>query len=378
MRSTTGAPRGWRARDSFAGDVRWADLADDDERAPFEPPAPPVRRPHPLARAVVGTLLAAQGLAHAAPGTWAVATMPDWYVVPLWAIAMVGLMASGFGLWGVVWLRRWWQHLAVAGAVASLLLLGSIAVPLFALGLVFDALIVITALEWGIVNSYPDSSELAGGRAHRVRRGIAATLAAVVLCYVAGVVLLRPWHTRWGTTAAERAMLLPGDGIVPDARYRIDHAITIAAPADSVWPWLVQVGQDRAGFYSYEGLEQLIGADIRNADRVHPEWQSLAVGDLVRAVQPDYLGGRLGRDAGWRVVELVPGRAIVLGGWGAFVLRPMDDGTTRLHVRLRGPGRPSVASVALGPASVLAFEPAHFIMERGMLRGIRARAEGRR
>ena len=349
---------------------------DDDGLAPETEPVVP-HRARRWARLTIGALLVVQGFAHAAPGTWAASMMPDWFVVPLWATAMVGLIGSGFGLWGASWLRRWWQHLAVAGAVASLVLLGSVSVPLFAMGLVLDALIVITALEWGIVNCFPCDADFAGDREHRVRRWTGVALSALVLLWVAGAVLLRPWHTRWGTTADERALRLPGDQIIPNARYRMDHAITIAAPADSVWPWLVQIGQDRAGFYSYDRLERLIGDDIRNADRIHPEWQSLAVGDLVRAAQPDYLGGRLGRDLGWRVVELVPGRAIVLQGWGAFVLRPQPDGTTRLHARLRGDGRPSVMGVLAGPLNLLVFEPAHFVMERGMLRGIRARAEGR-
>lgn len=341
-----------------------------------EVPAAPAHA-RPWARVVIGSLLVVQGFAHAGPGTWAASEMPAWFVTPVWATAMVGLVASGFGLWGATWLRRWWQHLAVAGAFASLVLLGSLSIPLFALGLVFDALIVITALEWGIVNAFPDEEDVAGDRLHRVRRWTGGTLAALILAYVATAVLLRPWHTTWGTTAEERAMRLPGDELVPGARYRMDHAITIAAPANAIWPWLVQIGQDRAGFYSYDRLERLIGDDIHNADRIHPEWQTLAAGDLVRAAQPDYLGGRLGRDLGWRVVDIVPGRALVLEGWGAFVLRPQADGTTRLHVRVRGDGRPSVAGVALGPVGLLVFEPAHFIMERGMLRGIRARAEGR-
>jgi hypothetical protein len=188
-------------------------------------------------------------------------------------------------------------------------------------------------------------------------------------------VALRPWCVRWGTTAAERLMPLPGDEVVPVARYRMDHAITIAAPADSVWPWLAQVGQDRGGFYSYDWLERAFGDHVRNADRIHPEWQERAVGDLVRATQPDYLGGRLGRDLGWHLLRYEPPRAMVLEGWGAFVLLPQPDGTTRLYTRLRGEGKPSLASVVFGAPNLLVFEPAHFIMERGMLRGIKARAE---
>jgi hypothetical protein len=118
----------------------------------------------------------------------------------------------------------------------------------------------------------------------------------------------------------------------------------------------------------------MVGDHITNADRIHPEWQRRAVGDLVRATQPDYLGGRLG-DLGWRVAELDSGRAIVLENWGAFVVHPVDGRTTRLIVRTRGAGTPSLRATVLGPLSVFVMEPAHFIMQRGMLRGIRDRAE---
>ena len=74
--------------------------------------------------------------------------------------------------------------------------------------------------------------------------------------------------------------------------------------------------QDRGGFYSYDRLERLIGADIRNASRIDPEWQTHQEGDLVRATQPNYLGGVFGVEPGWRIIDVVPRRAIVLDGWG--------------------------------------------------------------
>ena len=84
---------------------------------------------------------------------------------------------------------------------------------------------------------------------------------------------------------------------------------------------------------------------------------------------------RLGRDIGWRVSGVVPGRLLALEGWGTFVLQPVDDSTMRLFVRTRGGGEPTLAGVALAPLGMLVFEPAHFIMQRGMLLGIRDRAE---
>lgn len=317
-----------------------------------------------MRRILLGILLLLHGLAHANAGMLAA---DAFRIAPtvVWALASVSLMAAGFGLLGVRRLNRHWQILALIGVSSSLLLLvvyhPATAVP----GIVVDVallgvlwLVYIPRLEWS---------------AQRGRWAIAGKAAAfAVLAYTSGVIVSRPWHSRWGSTRAELAGALPGDSLVPDAHYTIQHAVTIRATPTEVWPWLVQLGQDRAGFYSYDWLERAIGDRIQNADRIHPEWQTIRKGDLVRATQPDYLGGRFGRDIGWRVAEVEPGRALVLGGWGAFVLEPTADGNTRLIVRTRGNGKPNVT---LAPFGLLVFEPAHFIMERGMLRGIKVRAE---
>src|SRR3954463_3114879 len=104
--------------------------------------------------------------------------------------------------------------------------------------------------------------------------GTAAALYALVI---------RPWHLRWGAQPGDENRELPGDELLPKDGTQILHAVTIDAPVEEVWPWLAQLGQDRGGFYSYEWLENLIGDDIRNADRIHPEWQRTEAGDLVRA-----------------------------------------------------------------------------------------------
>ena len=170
---------------------------------------------------------------------------------------------------------------------------------------------------------------------------------------------IRPWHRRWGATNQELQVALPGDELVPEPGYQHTRAVTINAPAEQVWPWLAQIGQDRGGFYSYERLENLAGCDIRNADRVHPEWQDLHVGDTVALVR------------GWGppVAEIQPGRVLVIEGWGAFIVQPVDDRTSRLIARGRQP-RGWASWVYL-----LALEIPHFIMERKMLLGLKQRAE---
>jgi len=92
---------------------------------------------------------------------------------------------------------------------------------------------------------------------------------------------LRPWHVRWGATEAEVRRALPGDELLPNPKLSATHAITIHAPVAEVWPWLAQIGQGRGGFYSYTWIENLLGCDIHNADRVHPEWQNLKAGDQI-------------------------------------------------------------------------------------------------
>ena len=104
-----------------------------------------------------------------------------------------------------------------------------------------------------------------------------------------------------GATEEERALRLPGDELVPNPDWRNDHAISIDAPLSAVWPWLVQLGQGRGGFYTYEGLENLIGCQIRNLAEIRPELQSLNVGDTI------VLHGRSG--FGPKVVRLDPERS---------------------------------------------------------------------
>jgi hypothetical protein len=201
-------------------------------------------------------------------------------------------------------------------------------------------------------------------------RRLAAALLAGGLAYGAFV---RPWIVRFGSTSEERRRPLPGDEVVRGEAQQITRAITIDSPPAAVWPWLVQMGQDRAGFYSHDGLERLFGARIRNVDSIVPEWQSLAPGDLVRTY-PDAFGKR---DLGWTVAVLEPERTLVLrsatSGWSWTIrLDPVDGGfRTRLLSRERKAKRHGAGLLF----ELLVFEPAHFVMDTGFLHGVRDRAE---
>ena len=318
-----------------------------------------------MRRVVLAAILVFHGVAHTNAGMLA-ADGPRLAPTLLWAAASVCLVAAGFGLFGVRRLEPHWSLLAASGIVASLALLVAYRPRTALVGALLDVALA-ALLVWAWIPPRP--AEAAHGRGRWT--AIWEVGAIAFLAYLSAAILTRPWHSRWGATDSELRATLPGDDLIPNAHYTIQHGVTIHAAPQDVWPWLVQLGQDRGGFYSYEWLERLIGDDIRNADRIHPEWQTLREGDLVRAAQPDYLGGVFGRDLGWRVTRLEPGRALVLGGWGAFVLQRVDGGT-RFIVRTRGAGDPNVV---LAPIGLLLFEPAHFIMERRMLLGVKERAE---
>ena len=209
-----------------------------------------------------------------------------------------------------------------------------------------------------------------------MRRGV-ITGAAVAATAGAGalaayVLMVRPWHLRWGATDEEVSAPLPGDELVARPNVEATHTITIEAPIAEVWPWLVQIGQDRGGFYSYSWLENLVGCRLRNAGRIIPEFQQLEVGDAVR-LHP--------KAPPLPVLVCEAPRALVLGSntgspgtWG-FYLREVDEDTTRLIIRGRGHwGRGLLDRVA----AYGVFEPAHFVMERKMLLGIKRRAEAPR
>jgi hypothetical protein len=198
-------------------------------------------------------------------------------------------------------------------------------------------------------------------------------------------VLLRPRLMTWGATPAESGGVLPGDDLVR-ARWQTTRAVSIAARAEDVWPWLVQMGFGRAGWYSYDRLEKMIGAgdfaEGGSARSVLPQFQSLAAGDPVP----------LGPAGGLIAVVVDPPRALVLRmtmnaltgtpardgdrvalDWSwAFVLVPVGPRSCRLLARVRADYRPRALGLLIPPL----LEPVHLLMERAMLRGIRRRAAG--
>jgi hypothetical protein len=201
---------------------------------------------------------------------------------------------------------------------------------------------------------------------------IARVAAAAALLYAA-----RQFYRNWGTTKEECRTTLPGDELIGRPVVQATEAVWIDAPAGVVWPWLVQMGQDRGGLYSYQTLENFVGLDYHNADRIHPEWQHLAPGDVMRLAPKGWFGLRDGIVT--TVVDVTEQQSIVLRTtppehlWDAvwsFHLIPHWEDRCRLlirtRIRLRHPGEVLVTELA-GPAQAL--------MTRGILLGIKRRVE---
>lgn len=204
-------------------------------------------------------------------------------------------------------------------------------------------------------------------------------VAALGLAYSA----IRPRLLTWGATDEETRAPMAGDEILEQPRYASTHAVSIAAPPEDVWAYLAQLGQGRGGLYSYDWLENLVGCDIHSVSGVVPQWQTLAVGDEVRLVPPDYLV-----PLHFRVALVEPPHRLLLAPAGT-VADALDAGLpyvtwsfqvteqpcgSRLVVRMRGEFPPGTAALL---TDKYLLEPVHWLMERKMLAGIRTRAERR-
>jgi hypothetical protein len=179
--------------------------------------------------------------------------------------------------------------------------------------------------------------------------------------------LVRTPVLTWGATDEEAMRTLPGDDLLENPDVVSTRAITIDAPPAAVWPWLVQMGSGRAGAYTYDWIENVLGLEMRSADTIHPEWQALAVGDVIP--------GKASLQ-GMRVEVLDPERALVTraedGRWvWAFVLDDLGERT-----RLLSRNRITMSDSSLGDRIGMAvMEPGSLVMERKMLRGVKERAE---
>jgi hypothetical protein len=188
-------------------------------------------------------------------------------------------------------------------------------------------------------------------------------------------------HRNWGATPDECARRLPGDELIPEPATTTTRATSIDAPPALVWPWLVQIGQGRGGWYSYDWIENLLGLDIHSTFEIRDEWQRLAVGDRVAVVPAGW--GPLPEGYAFRVEMVEPGRTIVLRQappehpWNAvwtFVLEPDGPDGSRLLARSRAEVQPGLSGLLARLAGEL-IDPVTLVMTRKMLLGIKHRAE---
>ena len=179
--------------------------------------------------------------------------------------------------------------------------------------------------------------------------------------------LYRSWHLRWGATDAEVAAAMPGDDLLPGAGFHPTRAITIDAPPAAVWPWLVQVGVGRAGFYADDLLDNFARPSLRQID---PGLQNLEIGQWVS------MSPTPSESTAWKVHGFVENEWLLWSKpdstW-SWVLRDLGDGRTRLVTRFHVPydwSRPAYTSF-----EVVLVEFGDFPMMRRMLLGIKQRAE---
>lgn len=208
-------------------------------------------------------------------------------------------------------------------------------------------------------------------------RGVLILKAILVLFLIA----VRPKLRVWGASCEEHEAIYPGDDLVPDSDPPSTYATTLAAPPSEIWPWLVQMGSDRAGFYSWDLLDN--GGEP-SAKRIHPEWQDLAEGGRINTVP-----GRswfdvplmvpectlvlrasldLGSGRSFNPAERRP-RAYMDGVW-SFHLSPLDEGKTRLVVRSVGTSKPKALAQI---SDLFFFGPAHWVMQTMQFVELRAR-----
>jgi len=195
---------------------------------------------------------------------------------------------------------------------------------------------------------------------------------------------LRTRRLRWGATDEELEGTYPGDELVLDPQWTATHAISIDAMSPRIWPWIAQIGQGRGGFYSYQKLENLVGSQIENTDRILDEHQHVRTGEPIKLhVQTPPMTVAVVEEPTTLVLfgnpaeadDEADGSATLATSW-AFLLLEQPDGTTRLLSRTRYHHGDDRRSKLMGGPWLI--EPISFVMERKMLNVIKALVESSR
>jgi hypothetical protein len=199
----------------------------------------------------------------------------------------------------------------------------------------------------------------------RIGRSILDALGGLPLFATAP--LYRGWHLRWGATDGEVRGSMPGDGIVPMASFSGTRAITIDAPPEKVWPWIVQMGYRRGGFYTYALLDN---AGYESADRILGEYQHPKIGDFMPMAK------KVNETTAFKVKAFERNDWLIWekpdSTW-AWRLIPLEGGRTRLISRLKQ--RYAWEKPGSAVLTLVLLEFGDFAMMRRVLKGVKARAE---
>ena len=183
---------------------------------------------------------------------------------------------------------------------------------------------------------------------------------------VIGVVFIKPNIFTWGATDQEVSMSMPGDHLAPFISST--RSITINAPISEVWDWVIQLGADRGGFYSYWFIEKPLGYKYREPNQIEAEFKDMEVGRIIKAsLDPSMSAIKYS----FPVVAVDPGKSFVLKNWGCFLLNEVDSTRTRLIIRTHGQSLISWTD----HLDYFFMMPLHYLMERRMLIGIKSRSE---
>jgi hypothetical protein len=208
-----------------------------------------------------------------------------------------------------------------------------------------------------------------GNRVLRAREVARSAADVVVACprFVTAP-LYRRWHLRWGATDAEVISVMPGDELVPHPSFTATRAITISAAPKDVWPWIVQIGTGRAGFYSYDLFDN---AARPSAERILPQLQEIRVGDWMP------MSTKVNETTAFKVKAFEPTQWLLWAKphstW-SWRLTPTEDGGTRLVTRLKE--KYNWRSPGLALLTIILFEFGDFPMMRRLLLRMKSRAEG--
>jgi hypothetical protein len=216
-----------------------------------------------------------------------------------------------------------------------------------------------------VICYFQESATVPGVTMPNIIQSFLILLLIISLQIIVYAIFLRPLLLTWGASKNEVKMPLVGDNLAP--HISSTRAITINAPISEVWKWLTQLGADRGGFFSYSFIEKALGYEFRPAD-ITLDFQDMEVGRIVPGSLDE---SKSLIKYNFPVVAVEPGQSFVLKDWGAFVLKKINAKQTRLIVRTHGQelsGLKRIIDDFMGT-------PLHYIMERRMLMGFKARAE---